>query len=85
MEIKWIQIFEAKKYQKKMHHILSLVVLDSVIRVSKKYYPDILLEECKYETKNTKMENLINDDLDLSSYDWWNWYWIWQWVKWLIC
>ena len=52
-----------------MHHILSLVVLDSVIRVSKKYYPDIPLEECKYETKNTKMENLINDDLDLSSYD----------------
>ena len=52
-----------------MHHILSLVVLDSVIRVSKKYYPDILLEECKYETKNTKMENLINDDLDLSSSD----------------
>ena len=39
------------------------------IRVSKNYYPQTLLEECKCETKNTKMENLINDDLDLSSSD----------------
>ena len=48
---------------------MSLIILDSVIRVSKKYYPQILLEECKYEVKKTKTENLINDDLDLSSSD----------------
>ena len=35
----------------------------------KKYYPQTLLEECKYEIKTTKMENLINDDLDLTSSD----------------
>ena len=41
---------------------------DSVIRVNKKYYPQTLLEECKYDKKKHKMENLINDDLsfDLS-------------------
>ena len=39
----------------------------SVIRVSKKYYPQIFLEEWKYEIKKNKEENLINDDLDLSS------------------
>ena len=44
-------------------------MLDSVIRVNKKYYPQTLLEECKYEIKNNKMENLINDDLDQSSSD----------------
>ena len=44
-------------------------MLDSVIRGNKKYYPQMLLEECKYEIKNNKMENLINDDLDLSSSD----------------
>ena len=48
---------------------MSLIILDSVIIVSKKYYPQTLLEECKYETKTTKMENLINDDLDLTSSD----------------
>ena len=42
---------------------------DSFITVNKKYYPQTLLEECKYITKNNKMENLINDDLDLSSSD----------------
>ena len=44
-------------------------MLDSVIRGSKKYYPQILLEESKYEIEKTKMENLINDDLDLQSSD----------------
>ena len=40
-------------------------MLDSVIRVSKKYNSQTLLQECKYEIKKTKMENFINDDLDL--------------------
>ena len=41
-------------------------MLDSVIRVNKKYYPQTLLEECKYVIRKNKMENLINDDLDES-------------------
>ena len=45
---------------------MSLIMLDSVIRVSKKYYPQTLLEKCKYERKKTKIENLFDDDLDLS-------------------
>ena len=44
-------------------------MLDSVLKVKKKYHPQILLEECKYEIKKTKMENLINDDLEKSSSD----------------
>ena len=44
-------------------------MLDSVIRVNKKYYPQILLEECKHVTRKNKMENLIHDYLDLSSSD----------------
>ena len=42
-------------------------MLDSVIRVNKKYYPQTLLEECKYKITKNKVENLINDDLDSSS------------------
>ena len=44
-------------------------MLDFVVKVNKKYYPQILLEECKYEIKNTKMENVINDHLEPSSSD----------------
>ena len=47
----------------------SMIMLDSVIGVNKKYYPQTLLEECKYEIKKKKMENFINDNLDLSLSD----------------
>ena len=56
----------AKEYQKNVAcKFLSLIMLESVIRTHKKYYPQALLEECKYEIKKKNMENLIND-LDLS-------------------
>ena len=44
-------------------------MLDSVDKVKKKYYSQTLLEECKYEIKKTKMENLISNELEPSSSD----------------
>ena len=44
-------------------------MLDSVIRANQKHYPKTLLEERKYKIRKNKMENLINDNLDLSSSD----------------
>ena len=63
--------FQDKKVPKEnaSYKCLSLIMLDSGIKVNKKYYPQILLEECKYVIRKNKMENLINDDLDLSSCD----------------
>ena len=63
--------FQGKKIPKENASCkcLSLIITDPVIRLNKKYYPQILLEEWKYEIKKTKMENLINDDLDPSSSD----------------
>ena len=62
--------FQGKKIPKEnaSYKCLSLRILDSAITANKKYYPQTLLEECKYKIKN-KMENLINDDLDLSLSD----------------
>ena len=40
-------------------------MLDFVIKVNKKCYPQTLLEEYKYIIKKNKMENLIDADLDL--------------------
>ena len=42
---------------------LSIVMINSVIRVNKKYYPQALLEECKNIQEKIKMENYINEDL----------------------
>ena len=44
---------------------LSIITLDSVIKASKKYYPQTLLEECKY----VQFENHIDDDLEKSESD----------------
>ena len=48
---------------------LLIIMLDSVIKAKKKYYPQMLLEECKYEQKKIKIENLIDDDLEKSFSD----------------
>ena len=63
--------FQRKKISQKnaSYKCLSLIKLDSVIKLNKKYYPQTLLEECKYEIKKNKMENIINDDLNPSSSD----------------
>ena len=60
--------FQGKKVPKEnaLYKCLSLIILDSVIRVNKKYYPQTLLEECKYVIRKNKMESLINNDLNLS-------------------
>ena len=47
---------------------LSITMLDSAIKAKKKYYLQILLEECKYEPNKIKMESLL-DDLVKSSSD----------------
>ena len=44
-------------------------MLDSIVKVKKKYYLQTNLEECKYEIRRTKMENFINDQLEASSSD----------------
>ena len=46
---------------------LSLILLDSVIQMGKKYFPQALLEECKYKLIKKKIEDLITDDFDSSS------------------
>ena len=63
--------FQGKKMPKEKVpcKVLSMIMLDSVVKAKKKYYPQTLLEECKDELKKIKMENLIDDDLEKSSSD----------------
>ena len=44
-------------------------MLDSVVKVGKKYYPQVFLEECKYVKRKNKMLNYIDDDLEVTSSD----------------
>ena len=48
---------------------LSIIMIDSVIKANKKYYPQTLLEECKYIQEKIKIENYIDEDLENSESD----------------
>ena len=64
--------FYGKKVPKEhaSYNCLSLKMLDFIVKVKKKYYSQALLEKCKYEIKQTKIESLINDEFEpSSSYD----------------
>ena len=43
---------------------LSIIMIDSVIKTKKKYYPQTFLEEYKYTQEKMKIENYINEDLE---------------------
>ena len=47
---------------------MSLISLDSIIKINKKYYSKTPLQECVYKLINKKVENIItNINLDSSS------------------
>ena len=55
--------------EKAPYKCLSIIMIDSVIKANKKYYPKTLLEECKYTREKIKIENYINEDLENSESD----------------
>ena len=63
--------FHSKKMPKEKapYKCLSIIMIDSVIKANKKYYPQTLLGECKYIREKTKIENYINKDLEKSQSD----------------
>ena len=46
---------------------LSVILIDSIFRTDKNYYPQVFLEECKYVVKEKKMPEYITDDIEISS------------------
>ena len=48
---------------------LSVILLDSVVIVDKKYYSQIFLKECKYGVKKKKIINSNNEKLNLNESD----------------
>ena len=43
---------------------LSIIMLDSVIKANKKFYPQTHSQECKYVKEKIITENYIDDDLE---------------------
>ena len=51
-----------------MHYTcIACITIDSVMRMDKKNYPQVYLEECKYKTKKIQMSRFINTELEPDS------------------
>ena len=51
-----------------MHHIcIAWISINSVMKIEKKNYPQVYLEECKYKTKKIKMPGFTDVDLQSDS------------------
>ena len=46
-------------------------MIESVFRTGKNYYPQVLLEECKYNAKEKRIPKNIIDDIEISSDSYW--------------
>ena len=55
------------KCRKKICVILACITIDSVMRVDKKNYPLVYLEECKYRLKKIQMSRFITTKLESDS------------------
>ena len=65
----WLkQTFQVMKYQKEdMHYTcIACITIDSVIRMDKKNYPQVYLEEC-IRIKKIQMSSFINAELESDS------------------
>ena len=51
-----------------MHYTcIACITTDSVMKMDKKYFPQVYLEECKYKIKKIQMSRFINAELDSNS------------------
>ena len=51
-----------------MHYTcIACITIDSVMRMEKKNYPQVYLEECKYKIKKIQMSRFINIELESDS------------------
>ena len=46
---------------------IACITIDSVMKIEKKNYPQVYLEDCKYKVKKIQMSRFINTELESDS------------------
>ena len=61
--------FSENKFPKERNHYtcIAAICIDSVLKIEKKNYPQVYLEQCKYEIKRRKPVDFIDAEVDLNS------------------
>ena len=63
-------LFDGDKIRKERveYGCIACISIDSVLKVDKKNYPQVYLEQCKYKVKKREMKSFIDDyEIDLDS------------------
>ena len=62
-------LFSRDKVPKQKNHYICIaaICIDSVLRVDKKNYPQVYLEQCKYKVKKRELTSFIDDEINPSS------------------
>ena len=65
----WKQNFGGEKIPKEgAHHpCIAYITIDSVMKIDKKNYPQVYLEECKYKIRKIKITEFIDAELESDS------------------
>ena len=62
-------LFSGNEIPKEINHYICIaaICIHSVLKVDKKNYPQVNLEQCKYKIKRRKLVDFIDAEVDLSS------------------
>ena len=59
---------EMESREKKIEYVcIPCVSIDSVLKVDKKYFPQVYLEQCKYKVKKREIKSFIDYEIELDS------------------
>ena len=61
-------IFSGNEIPKERNHYICIgaICIDSVLRIEKKNYPQVYLEQCNYKIKKGEIVNFISAEVDLT-------------------
>ena len=64
-------LFSGNEIPKERNHCICIaaICVDSVLKIDKKNYPQVYLEQCKYKIKKEELVNFIDDDLSSDNSD----------------
>ena len=62
-------LFPDNETPKERNHYfcIAAICIDSILKMNKKNYPQVYLEQCKYKIRRRKPVDFINAEVDLSS------------------
>ena len=62
-------LFSGNEISKERNHYICIaaICIHSVLRIQKKNYPQVYLEQCRYKVKRRKPVNFIDAEVNLSS------------------